>query len=141
MLVGRMLLAQLGVAGKSGAPAVGYCLFYLFFNFKPHGILGFQLSGIACSFCLSILIKFRPRGILWLRLSNIVCSFLFVHFWPQGILLFELSGILCFPCLSISGLREFWGYSHRVLFTFFSPVRFCLSWPKGNPKRGWGGQI
>ena len=39
-----------------GAPAVGYCLFFLSASF-----LGLQLSGIVCSFCLSI---FWPQGIL-----------------------------------------------------------------------------
>jgi hypothetical protein len=49
-----LFVCQIRASGDSGAPAVGYCLFFLFVNFGPQGILGLQLSGIVCSFCVSI---------------------------------------------------------------------------------------
>ena len=50
-----------GTPGDSWATAVVYCVFFLFVNFGPRGTPGgrlgipvLQLSGIACSFCLSV---------------------------------------------------------------------------------------
>ena len=48
-----ILICQSRASGDSGAPAVGYCLFFLSVDFGPQRILGLQLSGIVCSFCVS----------------------------------------------------------------------------------------
>ena len=42
-------LRQFQASGDYGAPAVGYCLFFLSVNFGPQGILGFRLSEEAWS--------------------------------------------------------------------------------------------
>ena len=61
-----------------GAPAIGYCLFFLSVHFRPRGTLGLQLSGIVWSFCLSS----GARGILKLQLSSNCLFFLSADFRP-----------------------------------------------------------
>ena len=116
-----------------GPSAVGYWLFFLSVDFGPQEILGLQLSGIVCSFCLSIpglggfwgsscrelsvrfVCQFRASGDSGAPPVRYCLFFLFVNFGPQGILELQLSGIDCSFCLSISGLWKFWGSSCRVL--------------------------
>jgi len=98
------------------SPSVGYILFLLSVLVGPRAILGLQLLGVICSFCMSfsglrgswcinyqiLSVSFGPQGILGLQLSGSVMFFVFeepgnpavgyclfylsVLFWHYGIL-------------------------------------------------------
>ena len=120
---------QFRASGDSGAPADGYCLFFLSVNYGPQRIRGLQLPG-HCLLFLSANFDCQSRasGDSGAPAVGYCLCFLSVDFEPQGILRFQLSGILCAFCLSILGFRGFWGSGCRVL-----SVLFCL------PISGLGG--
>ena len=46
-LVSDLYVFEFRASRDSGAPTIEHCLVFLYVNFGPRGILGFQLSGIA----------------------------------------------------------------------------------------------
>ena len=78
---------------NAAARAVGIVCSDCLVSFGPRGSLGLQLSGIVCSFCLSILAL--KEGTLGLELRGIVYLFSSVNFEPRRTLGFQLSGIVC----------------------------------------------
>jgi hypothetical protein len=100
-----LFVCQIRASGDTKAPAVGYCLSVLSVNFGHWGTPDLQLSGIVCSFCLSI-------------------SGLGVHCGSGCRVLSVLS------CLSILSLGGHWDSSRRVLSIIHCvpaclPLRFC----------------
>ena len=119
----------------TGAPFVGYCLFFLSVTFAPRGELGFQLSGITvCPFW-----RRRHKGSRYYLffLSSVFrasrCTrapavgyrliFLSVIFGARGTLGLQLSGIVCFFLSATLGQRGRLGLQLSEIVCLFLALR------------------